>query len=255
MNILIVGCGTVGMATGKGFLRFGHSVMFHDKSQVRLDELKAMGFSISLRKIGIPTCSDVIFICTPEDAVEQVIDEIVEKRVEGLKVIRSTVPPTTTRRLEVKTAMHNHICHNPEFLREGVADYEFMNPQRIVIGECCQKHGDLLEKLYEPFRAPIIRVDPTTSEMLKLASNTYLATLISFWNEINLICEKVGVNSHVVGKVASLDPRISIYGSSLHGKSFGGRCLPKDLDNFIGFCEEKGLNPVLLKAVKEVNER
>jgi len=251
MKIQIVGAGTVGMATGKGFLRFGHDVTFCDVSDVRRKELESEGYKVSER----PVDADMIFICTPETVVENVLDQLIHERIQGLKVIRSTVLPGTTNRLATKTAAYNHICHNPEFLREGVADWDFMRPYKIVLGCCCDVHGDLLEKLYEPFRAPIVRVTPTEAEMIKLASNVHLATLISFWNELDLLCKSIGVNSHVVGKVVSMDPRISDYGAVQHGIPYGLRCLPKDTLALIAFMKEKGMESLLLRAVHEINER
>ena len=244
MRILIAGCGTVGMATGRGFLRLGHDVTFYDILDVKRGELRKQGYKIS---DTLDFNADVIFICVPEERVPDVVEQLVRHKVEGLKVIRSTVPPGITNTYE-------HVCHNPEFLREAVADYEFMNPHRIIIGECCKSHGDILENLYKPLRAPIIRVDPTTSEVIKLASNAYLATQISFWNQVHLIAEKLGVNSHLVGKACTLDPRISEYGASFHGQPFGGRCLPKDLESLRLAAMKLGVHTLLLDAVKEVNE-
>ena len=147
-----------------------------------------------------------------------------------------------------------HICHNPEFLREAVADYEFMNPHKIVIGECCEYAGDILEELYEPFNVPIVKVNPTTSEFIKLASNACLSTQISLWNQLKLIADKLGINSHIVGQALSLDPRISRYGASMHGQAYGGHCLPKDLAQLKQIAMEKGVTTLLLDAVKEINE-
>ena len=113
-----------------------------------------------------------------------------------------------------------------------------------------------MQKLYAPFQAPIICVDdPTIAEMVKYASNLFLATTISYWNEIHDVCLRLNISSHSVGKIAALDPRIPSYGASLHGKPFGGRCLPHNLQAFIPFCENLGYDSVLLKAVEEVNKR
>jgi len=252
MKILVIGAGTVGMATGKGFLRFGHDVTFYDVSDVRRKELVTQDYRVSETLVDD---ADIIFICTPETVVENVIDQLIHEQIQGLKVIRSTVLPGTTNRIATKTAAYNHICHNPEFLREEIADWDFMRPYRIVLGYCCDVHRNLLEKLYEPFRAPIVRVTPTEAEMIKLASNAHLAMLISFWNELDSLCRSIGVNSHVVGKVVSMDPRISDYGAVQHGTPYGLRCLPKDTSALIDFMREKGVEPLLLRAVHEVNER
>jgi len=249
MKILILGAGVVGTTTGDGLERYGHRVVFYDVDDSKLKTLESSGFNVSDRL----TNADVIMVCTPEENVENVVDKIITENIEGLIVIRSTVLPGTTKQLATKSL--RHICHNPEFLTAGRALWDFMNPYKIVIGECCKGHGDALEELYRPFRVPIIRVDPTTSEMIKIATNAYFSTLISFWNEMSNICKKIGVNSQVVGKSACLDARVSNYGAAMHGRKFAGRCLPKDLDQLIEFCEKFGYNPELLKAVKATNER
>ncbi|MHA1409168.1 MAG: NAD(P)-binding domain-containing protein [Candidatus Odinarchaeia archaeon] len=248
MRIQIIGAGTVGKATGEGFFRFGHKVVFCDVNKEKLQQFKREGFEVSEKPVSK---GDVHFVCTPEGVVEKVVDEL--STFDGLIVIRSSVLPGTTKRLAEKHG--RHISHNPEFLRAAMASWDVLNPDRIVIGECCENHGDVLEKLYKPLRAPIVRVDPTTSEMIKLASNAALSAYISFWNEIHKICGIIGVNSHVVGKISSMDRRISEYGASMHGKAFGGACLPKDLDHLTEFSEEKGYTPELLKAIKNLNKR
>lgn len=250
LKLQIIGQGVVGKATGNGFQRYGHEVVFKDRGDTLED-------------------ADIHFICVPESEVENVIqalkralpgmvpkipwatDEIVLVQRTNFVVIKSTVPPKTTVQLSDKYNIH--ICNNPEFLREGVAEYEFINPARIVIGECCRDHGDLLEELYKPFRSPIVRCTPTEAEMVKLASNCYLACLIAYWHEIQHVCEKIGINSHVIGRIAAMDPRISSYGASMHGR-FGLRCLPKDLEQMLSVCKKLGYGAPLLNAVRKVNE-
>ncbi len=248
MKIQIIGAGTVGRATGETLSRFGHRVIFHDINKEKILELQNDGFEVSKKPISQ---ADIHFICTPEDVVEKAIDQLTTS--DGLIVIRSSTLPGTTNNLAEKHG--RHISHNPEFLRAAMASWDSLNPDRVVIGECCKNHGDILEKLYKPLRAPIVRVDPTTSEMIKLASNATLSSYISFWNEIHKICDIIGVNSHVVGKVSCMDQRISEYGASMHGRAFGGACLPKDLDHLIAFSEEQGYTPEMLKAIKDINER
>jgi len=236
MRVSVIGMGVVGKATADVLQRLGHQVVGTDCGE----------------PIG---ASEVYFVCTPEDAVESAIITLSRGEVLNelsLVVIRSTTLPGTTKGLAEK--YHMHICHQPEFLREATLISDELNPWRIVIGECCQQHGRFLEQLWEPLRCPIIRVDTVTSEIVKLACNVHLATLISFWNEICEICLKLGVNSHVVGKVSSLDPRISSYGATMHGKPFGGRCLPKDLRRLIEFSHRLGCKVPLLGATQEVNE-
>ena len=149
---------------------------------------------------------------------------------------------------------------NPEFLTEISGTWskdkslkrDFLTEDRIVIGEYDKKAGDALEKLYKPLEKPIFRTDLKTAEMMKYASNCMLATKISYWNEIFLICKELGMDSQIIAYVIGLDSRIGEYGS-VHGKAFLGKCLPKDLKAFIAFAE-KFHKPKLLKAVDAVNE-
>lgn len=226
--------GVVGNATYELFKRLGHKVTGSDKGDL------------------LPP-ADIYFVCVPEDIVEDLVlhwkDDVWGR---PLIVIRSSVTPGTCVKL-TNEIRYLHICHNPEFLREATAVQDEFNPARIVIGQCCHEHGRLLKSLYRPLRVPIVLTDPTTSELVKLASNCYLATIISYWNEIEKLAQKVGVSGHQVGMIASMDPRISSYGARFHNK-YGGRCLPKDTVQLIKYYEEElGMDPVLLKAVEEVN--
>lgn len=247
MKISIIGAGVVGTATADCFCRFGHDVSCADIESDKLKELEERGFRVSSEAQG----ADVHFICTPENAIDNVLTQL--KGVPGLPVVRSTTAPGTVRGLMQK--YDTHICANPEFLRTATAIQDELNPWRVVIGECCPSHGKFLEELYKPLMAPIVRVDPTTAEMVKLACNAYLAMLLSYFNEIHGVCNRIGVNSHLVGKVASMDPRISTYGATQHAKPYAGRCLPKDIKVLIRFSEAAGANPILLKAVEQINDR
>ncbi len=250
MRVLIIGGGVVGFATGDGFQRFGHDVVFHDTDSNRLEELRLEGFHTIDRLSG--ENADVFFICTQESAVADVDNNL--PYTKKLVVIRSTVLPGTTKMLREKTN-GGHIAVNPEFLDQATAIHDFLNPHRIVYNACCQKHQELLEELYQLFRAPIACVDdPTVAEMVKYAANLFFTTNISYWNEINNVCRKLNINSHVVGRIVAMDPRIPSHGSSQHGKPFGGRCLPRNIRQFIAFCEQLGYDPILLKAVEQVNK-
>ena len=151
-------------------------------------------------------------------------------------------------------------CMNPEFLTEISGSWskaegtkkDFFTEDRIVIGEYDKKSGDVLEELYKPLNKPIFRVNLRTAELIKYASNCILATKISYWNEIFLICKELGIDSQEVANIVGLDPRIGKYGT-IHGMAFGGKCLPKDLKAFISFAE-KYHKTKLLKAVDEINE-
>jgi UDPglucose 6-dehydrogenase len=144
------------------------------------------------------------------------------------------------------------VCMNPEFLREKSSVEDFLNPDRIVIGSLNERSGEVLERLYSSFKSPIIKTDLDTAEMIKYASNLFLASKISFFNEIHLICQQVGLDSKMVSEAVSLDKRIGKYGV-YGGKPFSGMCFPKDLAAFITFAKSKGVNPKLLEAVEEVN--
>jgi UDPglucose 6-dehydrogenase len=194
-----------------------------------------------------------------------------EKSDYHIVVVKSTVVPTTTEKViiplleknsEKKVGKAIGVCVNPEFLTEIHRSWteetpfvrDFFSEERIVIGEFDQRSGDILQALYEPLEKPIIRTNLITAEMIKYASNCALASRISYWNEIFYICQRLGVDSNLVASVVGMDKRIGKYGT-IHGKAFGGKCLPKDLKAFIGFAEELGYEPKLLKAVEEVNER
>ena len=249
MKITIIGAGTVGTATGDGFSRFGHDVTFHDIDPDKMDKLKTDGLNVARDPSkGNP---DIIFVTTPENAAEEVVRKLPVRRT--LTVIRSSVPPGTTKRLREETS--GHIAVNPEFLREATALQDFLSPDRIVYSSCCPVHREVLEELYRPLRAPMVHVDnPTEAEMVKYASNLFLATTISYWNEIAAVCRRLGVNSHSVGKVAAMDPRIPSYGASRHGEPFGGKCFPSNIEAFLSLCRDLDYTPTLFMAMRSVNE-
>lgn len=251
MNIQVIGAGVVGQATGKGFARMGHNVKFVDVSAVVVNALKIAGYEAGLR----PYEWDITFICAPEANVEGIIHILSHYR-NNLVVIRSTVPPGTNKRLSDKCGMH--ILSNPEFLREGVAEYEFLNPPGVVIGECCHEHGSLLGSLYDPMQVPILYVKPIVAELTKIVINSYLATQISFWNQVKIICDRLDINSHEIGMLADCcDERVSEYGARMHGKPYGGKCLPKDLQQLMDLAKSLSVDKAipLLRAVQEINKQ
>ena len=136
---------------------------------------------------------DISFICTPETVSEQALKNLVNENVKGVYVIKSTVPPGTTVSLMEKYNVH--ICHNPEFLVEKAAFNDIMHPEMVVIGQCCRAHAAILNDFYLPLGCPIIVTQPTVSETVKLTLNSYLATLISFWNEIDMVTGKIGIST------------------------------------------------------------
>lgn len=184
-----------------------------------------------------------------------------------LVVVKSTVVPGTTENV-VKPLIEKHsnkqcgsdfgLCMNPEFLREGSALYDTLNPDRIIIGEHDNESGDTLEALYRDFHAenmpPLIRTNLPTAELIKYANNAFLATKISFINTIANICEKIpGADVTMVAKGIGLDKRIGPLFLNA-GLGYGGSCFPKDVKALIAHSKTLGYNPELLEAVENVNE-
>jgi len=240
MRISVIGYGTVGKAQVFLLQRLKHEVFVFDP--YLFPSVKCPEKNVELT-----------FVCTPEHAVNEVLENLVRERVEGLYVIKSTTSVGTTEELTKKYGVH--ILHNPEFLREHSANEDVMNPDRIIIGQCCKEHAEKLVSLYAPLEKPIFITDPTTSEAAKLLSNSYLAMLITFWNEASELAEKRGLNIHEVAELVRADSRVSAYGTSKFGQPFGGKCLPSNLDQLIDAFRSAGLNPLLFEAVKKYNQR
>lgn len=274
-KISIIGSGVVGEATGIGFQMHGNEVIFHDIDPKKLALLEEKGYNVSRNILEAVANSTVSFICvqTPtiggqidlkyiERATKGVAQSLREKDDYHLVVVRSTVLPFVTRtkivplleqHSELKATEDFGVCTNPEFARHPSALEDFLNPNRIVIGELHKRSGDLLESLYADFKAPIIRTELETAEMIKYVANCYLATKISFFNEMFIICKKLKLNPHFISEAVSLDPRIGKYGI-YGGRPFKGPCLSKDLEAFINFVKGRKLNPEQLSAVSKVNE-
>lgn len=179
-----------------------------------------------------------------------------------LVVVKSTVPPGTTESLIIpsvlkysgRTLENIGFATNPEFLREGLAIQDFMNPDRIVIGSMDKSSGDLAQSLYSRLNAPVIRTGIASAEMIKYASNAFLAMKISYANEIGNICKALGIDVYEVMKGVGMDHRISPHFLNA-GAGFGGSCFPKDVSALIRLSESLEENPAILKAVMEVNNR
>jgi len=221
--------------------------------------------------------SEVTFICvgTPDapgggidlkyirSAAEGVGKALAKKSGYHVVVVKSTVVPGTTDSvvmpiLELESGKRAGegfgMCMNPEFLREGRAIQDFMEPDRVVIGALDDMSAGTLEKLYESFECPKLRTDLRTAEMIKYASNALLATKISFINEVANICEKTGVDVGKVAEGVGLDSRISAQFLQA-GAGFGGSCFPKDVKAIVELAKKNGYEPLLLDSVLEVNKR
>jgi UDPglucose 6-dehydrogenase len=273
-RISIIGSGWVGTAIGKGFTEMGYEVIFYDVVDKDLPKFtKDINYAIansdvSFISVPTPTARDGIDLSYVKEATKNIGVALANKDGYHLVVVKSTVVPTTTEKVVIPL-LENYsgkkvgdfgVCTNPEFLTEISGSWskdegtkkDFFTEDRIVIGECDKKSGDVLEELYEPLNKPIFRTDLRTAETIKYASNCMLATKISYWNEIFLICKELGMDSQIIADVVGLDPRIGKYGT-VHGKAFGGKCLPKDLKAFVSFAAEYQ-NAKLLKAVDDINE-
>ena len=287
MNVSIIGTGYVGTVTGACLAELGHDVICVDIDQQKVDWINAgiapihePGLSELLKKHAgirlrattdyndaIPN-SDLTFICvgTPsgEDgridlsivrsASKSIGEALSGRRSYHVVVVKSTVVPETTEKVVAPLVRGENvgIAMNPEFLREGKAVYDFMNPDKIVVGGD-PRAVEMVASLYEGIPCEITRTDIRTAEMIKYANNSFLAAKISFANEIGNICKKLGIDVYDVMSAIGKDFRISEHFLNA-GAGFGGSCFPKDVRALIGKAEELGYDPMLLNAVIEVNE-
>lgn len=286
-NITIIGAGYVGLVTGTCLAELGNKVICVDIDRSRIENLKKSAipfYEPGLEKLikkninnknlffetDIATAisqSEIIFITVGTPSLENGEADLsyVEKAAEdvgkNLKkyaviVIKSTVPPKTCRRIREVIKKYSNapfdLVSNPEFLREGSAVLDFMKPDRIIIGAESEKAKKIIKKLYSPFKSPLIYTNFESSEMIKYASNAFLATKISFINEIANVCELVGADVEEIAKGMGLDPRI---GSQFlkAGLGYGGSCFPKDVHALRQSAGINGYNFCLLKSVIEVN--
>ncbi len=293
MHIGIIGTGYVGLVTGACFAEFGVNVVCADKDEEKIGALNAgkipfyepgleeiveknvkKGFLRFTTKLSeAVNQSLVIFIAvgTPPRGdgsadlrfVEEVAKEIAVN-LDGYKVIvtKSTVPVGTGRKLKklikenLKGGGDFDVASNPEFLREGSAIEDFMRPNRVVIGTESSQAAAILMDLYNPLyllETPFILTGIETAELIKYASNAFLATKISFINELSRLCEKVGADVGTVAKGMGLDRRIG--SKFLHaGPGFGGSCFPKDTRAIINLARENGIELKLIESSVLVNE-
>jgi len=219
---------------------------------------------LSLICVGTPSNSDgSINLRHIRDAAKRIGQVLGSKKSYHVVATRSTIIPGTTKDVIIpllakysgrKPGKDIGIVYNPEFLQEGKAVQAFFSPDRIIIGELDKRAGNLLAKVYGDIEAPVFRTDITTAEMIKYASNAFLATKISFINEVANICQKLGVDVYDVAKGLSFDYRIGDKFLSA-GIGFGGSCLPKDLRALVYASANRfGYPPPLLKAVLDVNK-
>lgn len=291
MKICVVGAGHVGLVSGACFAELGHQVVCVDHEAARIAGLKRgvmpyyepgleqlvrrhtarrrLTFTTRLRD-GV-RAGEVIFVAvgTPPKAsgeadltsVEGVCRDIARAMTSYRLIIeKSTVPVETGKWLRrtiarnLKRPISFDVASNPEFLREGTAVHDFLHPDRIVLGVESDKARRLLVEVYRPIKAPVLVTDIASAELIKHASNSFLATKISFINAVAQICDRVGADVEKVAEGMGLDPRI---GQSFldAGVGFGGFCLPKDIEAFIHIADKLGVEFRLLKEVARINEQ
>ena len=290
MQISVVGLGYVGLVVGACLAKLGNEVSLIDIDEEQIEAINNKlspiyeeGLNEILAQFPLKATSDyrqivnadIILLCvgTPigeeglmslehiRKATDQIARALEGRKDYYLVVVKSTVVPGTIEEVIIpilersgrKAGRDFGVCMSPVFMREGKAVYDFMNPMRLVIGEFDQRSGDTLLGLYRDFKTPIMRVDLKTAEMIKLASNNFLAMKISFINEIGNICQQLSIDTYEVAKGMAYDDRIG--GKYLDaGIGFGGSCLPKDLTALIGKAKQVGYEPKLLEAISSLNK-
>jgi UDPglucose 6-dehydrogenase len=280
----VFGAGWVGLVTSACFADLGHDVVvrdvvperiaqlnagslpFHEPGLAELIERNRKRITFTLDVSELKAGTDLFFACvdtppTPSGdadltSVWSVIDDLGDPG-EATLVMKSTVPVGTGERIRAALDQRGlekvGYVSNPEFLAEGGAVEDFMNPDRIVIGSFVDADGDRIAALYQGFDAPLVRTSIPSAEMIKLAANAFLATRISFINEIANVCEAVGANVDEVAHGMGLDRRIGT--SYLNpGIGYGGSCFPKDVSFLKLLAGNSGYHFQLVSAVIEVND-
>jgi UDPglucose 6-dehydrogenase len=289
MKLTIIGTGYVGLVTGTCFAEVGHQVICVDNDAAKVKVLQAGGIPIyepglaelikkntAAGRLTFTTStaegverSDVIFIAVPTPPladgsvdlsfIERVARDIAAAMTSYKIVVdKSTVPVNTgdkvaeTIKRYCKTRVDFDVISNPEFLREGFAVEDLMHPDRVVVGVRTQRPVAAMKAIYAPFKAPIIVTDINSAELIKHASNSFLALKISYINAISVLCETTGANVEEVAHGIGMDDRIGrrFLNASL---GFGGSCFPKDLSAFIKIAEQVGYDFGLLKEVQKIN--
>ena len=292
MRVTMIGTGYVGLVSGACFSEFGHDVTCVDKDEAKIAALKAgtipifepgldevVAHNVKAGRLSFTTDlaaavkgADAVFIAvgTPSRRGDGHADlsfvfgatEEIAAALDGYTVIvtKSTVPVGTGRKVEdiirrVRPDAAFDVCSNPEFLREGSAIEDFRRPDRIVVGCDTDRARDMLKEIYRPLflnETPIVFTTRESSELIKYAANAFLATKITFINEMADICEAVGADVQDVARGIGLDGRIG--GKFLHaGPGFGGSCFPKDTLALLKTSQEVGTPTRIVDAVVSVN--
>ncbi len=292
MNLAIIGTGYVGLTTGTCFAEVGHNVICVDNNAAKVQTLlqgqvpiyepdleDLIVSNVSAGRLEFTTDlsmaverSEIVFIAVPTppnedgsvdlsyiEAVSHEIADVVRPEF-GYRIIvdKSTVPVSTGSKVAQVIARYAHpgvevdVVSNPEFLREGSAVRDLMNPDRVVIGADSQRAMDMMKRVYQPFSAPIVEVDLHSAELIKHAANSFLALKISYINAVSAVCEKAGADVELVAQGIGMDKRISRNFLNA-GLGYGGSCFPKDVKGFINISEQLGVPLELLKEVERIN--
>ena len=291
MKVAVIGTGYVGLVTGTCFAESGNDVICVDNNQEKLAQLRKE--IVPIYEPGLETIfkrnihegrltftdnleeavdfADIIFLALPTPPMEDGSADLkyvlgvasdIGKVMKSYKLLvnKSTVPVGTAdlvrAAVEKETDMEFDICSNPEFLREGFAVEDFMKPERVVVGTRSERAKELMNQLYKPFLLsgnPLIFMHERSSELTKYAANSFLATKISFMNEIANLCEKVGANVDDVRRGIGSDTRIGKR-FLFPGVGYGGSCFPKDVSALYKTSQQYNYNFRILGSVMEVND-
>ena len=290
MRVTIFGSGYVGLVTGACFAEVGHHVVCVDNDQRKVDALQAgripiyepgleelVHRNVAAKRLRFTNSiedgvdhSQIVFIAVPtppqaDGSVDLTYIERVAREIAGVlkpgeyRVIvdKSTVPVKTGEKVGDTIKRYNKssefdVVSNPEFLREGCAVPDLMNPDRVVIGSASQRATDLMKQVYEPFRAPILVTDVNSAELIKHAANSFLSLKISYINAVAAICEASGADVEMVADGIGMDKRIGRNFLNA-GLGYGGSCFPKDVKAFIAISRQLGTPFQLLEEVERIN--
>lgn len=285
-TISVIGAGYVGLTTSACLAHLGHEVICVDIDREKIRQLQQG--KIPIHEAGLPelvqtgisnrclqfvvgaenavASSEFVFLCLPTpqeedgradvDTVLSVVNQIREVVSPGTIIVnKSTVPVGTNTTLATAIRRDDvFVVSNPEFLREGAAVTDFLQPDRIVIGANDSTAGDRVAQIYESIDAPIVRVDPASAEIIKYATNSFLATKVSFVNALAAVCEAVGADIDAVTAGLGSDTRIGPRFLQ-PGPGWGGSCFPKDMHALVRIATDAGYEFDLLRAVISANEQ
>jgi UDPglucose 6-dehydrogenase len=288
-NIGIIGAGVVGGATGKGLQKLGYDVTFYDIDKSKTFSLRQEGYQVASSISVLMSNSNITFVCVNTPTISSRSSLYNDKRIENgsyqdlsqilsvlpeissslstnsrrhqLLVFRSTLLPGTMRNIVVDYLERNcsksigkdfDVCYNPEFLRQKSALEDFFEPGRVVIGEGTKGSSVPLVEIFRALTRNIIITGYEEAEMIKYASNGFLALKISYFNEIAMVCKMLGIDDKTVSRGVALDSRIGTYGV-IGGMPFGGACLPKDTAALTSFLRKLGIRPDLIETAVQIN--